>query len=156
MTDKDNQIAILEDGYVGFRDAIVNLSEEAYAETWLGDWTLDDVLAHLAGWFREIAPGFARVARGEPPRPADVNYADVDGWNVRFAAQKKHGQAALDDFDEAFHEYYAAAKSLDAAFYGVDPATGKPRIGNRLLDGAGIHHLAEHRPEVEAWLANRR
>jgi hypothetical protein len=66
-----------------------------------------------------------------------------------------HGREALDDFDVAFHEYYAAAKGLDDAFYGIDPEKNRPRIGNRLLQGSGIGHFEEHRPQVEAWLATR-
>ena len=48
-----------------------------------------------------------------------------------------------------------AAKGLSDEFYGIDPEKNRPRIGNRLLDGAGLHHFDEHRPELEAWLRSR-
>jgi uncharacterized damage-inducible protein DinB len=156
MSDKATAIGELEQKYVEFRDLITQLPDEAYAERFLGEWNLAEVLAHMAGWFREMAPAFERVGRGERPAPEGSNYGDVDAWNAQFAPQAKAGTAALDDFDEAFHVYYAAAKGLDDGFYGIDPEKGRPRIGNRLLEGAGVHHFDEHRPQVEAWLRSRK
>jgi len=153
--DKANTIAELEQGYVEFRDLLVNLPAEAYREVFLGEWNLNKLLAHMAGWYREMAEAIERVGRGERPAPEGVDYSDSDSWNARFAQLSKDGPAALDDFDAAFHEYYGAAKNLDESLYGLDPEKGRPRIGNRLLDSAGIHHFAEHRPQIEAWLASR-
>jgi hypothetical protein len=155
VTDKASLIAELEQKYVDFRELIVNLPPEAYREVWLGEWSVNQMLAHMAGWYREMAGGFARVARGERPAPEGADYSQTDAWNAKFALLAKDGQAALDDFDEAFHEYYAAAKGLSDEFYGIDPEKNRPRIGNRLLDGAGLHHFDEHRPELEAWLRSR-
>lgn len=155
MSDKESAIAELEQKYVAFRDVILSVPPDAYGETFLGEWSVNQVLAHMAGWYREMAPAFGRVAAGERPAPPDANYGDADGWNVKFVADSKEGQVALDDFDEAFHEYYAAAKALDEAHYGMDPEKGRPRIGNRLLEGAGTHHFDEHRPHIEDWLRTR-
>jgi len=155
VSDKASVIGELEQKYVDFRELIVNLPAEAYREVWLGEWSVNELLAHMAGWYREMAPAFARVARGERPAPEGADYSNADPWNATFAAEPKEGLAALDDFDEAFHEYYAAAKGLDDQYYGIDPEKGRPRIGNRLLDGAGIHHFDEHRPQLEEWLRSR-
>ena len=153
MSAKEQEIAKLEEEYVEFRDLVANLPPETFDRGGLGDWTLAQLLAHMAGWYREITPAFARVARGEPARPVDVDYTDTDRWNAEFVKDAKRGDAALHDFDVAFHDYYAAAKGLGEEFYGVDPAKGRPRIGNRLLDGAGHDHFREHKPAVEAWLS---
>jgi hypothetical protein len=155
MSEKDDAIGALETGYVEFRELLVALPDAAYGEVWLGTWDADHLLAHMAGWYREMAGAFGRVAKGERPAPEGVDYSNADEWNAKFAASPQHASAALDDFDMAFHEYYAAAKALPDGMYGIDPASGRPRIGNRLLQGAGIGHFEEHRPEVEAWLASR-
>ncbi|MCC7363614.1 MAG: hypothetical protein IT303_04520 [Dehalococcoidia bacterium] len=155
MTDKATAISELEDNYVGFRELIVNLPHDAYHEVFVGEWNLNKLLAHMAGWYREMSEAFNRVARGERPAPEGVDYSDEDRWNARFASQSKDGPAALDDFDEAFHIYYAAAKALGEEFYGMDAEKGRPKIGNRLLQGSGTGHFAEHRPQLEAWLASR-
>lgn len=155
MPDKDQLINDLAQAYVDFRERIAGLPADVYGETWLGEWSLDQLLAHMAGWWREMAPAFARVANGERPAKPGVDYSDADSWNAAFAIHAKHGIEALDDWDEAFHEYYAAAQGLDASFFGTDPEKGRPKIGDRLLDSSGLHHFAEHRPQLEAWLSSR-
>lgn len=155
MTDKATAIAELENGYVNFRDLLVPLPHDAYQEVFLGEWNLNKLLAHMAGWYREMAGAIERVGRGERPAPEGVDYGDADTWNARFAQLSKDGPVALDDFDEAFHEYLAAARALGEDFYGTDPEKGRPRIGNRLLTGAGTGHFEEHRPQIEAWLSAR-
>lgn len=155
MSDKAEAIAELEQKYVGFREQFADLPEAAYRETWLGSWSLNQLLAHMAGWWREMAGAFARVAHGERPTPEGVDYSDPQPWNDRFAAQAKDGRAALDDWDDAFHEYYAAAKALDESYYGIDAEKGRPKIGNRLLQGAGTEHFDEHRADLESWVGAR-
>jgi hypothetical protein len=157
MTDKETEIAALEKGYVEFRELLVPLPDAAYSEHYLGDWTLAQLLAHFAGWFREFGTvALPRVGRGERPAPEGVSYAENDPWNAKAAANAKSGAAALDDFDDAFHVFYAAAKALDESLYGVDPERGRQRIASRLIFGPGTGHFAEHRPELEAWIAARR
>jgi hypothetical protein len=155
MSDKQDAIAQLDAARDQFRAGIAGLPDEAYGETWLGTWNLSQVLAHMAGWWREMSGGFGRVARGERPAPEGVDYSDPQPWNDRFSAAAKPGKAALDDWDAAYAEYRGAAEALDEGLYGVDPEKGRPRIGNRLLQGAGIHHFEEHQPELDAWLASR-
>lgn len=156
MTDKAEAIRELDAARDRFRKGIADLPAEAYAETWLGTWNLSQVLAHMAGWWREMRGGFERVSRGERPAPEGVDYSDPQPWNDRFSAAAKSGAASLTDWDAAYSEYRAAAEALDASMYGVDPEKGRPRIGNRLLQGAGLGHFEEHQPELDAWLASRK
>lgn len=156
MSDKSEAIAALESGFNGFRAKFASLPEAAYSEVWLGSWNLDQLLAHMAGWYREMAGAIDRVSRGERPAPEGVDYSDPEPWNVKFAAQAKHGKAALADWDDAFQLYVSAARKLGDDLYGVDQERGRPRIGNRLLEGAGTGHFNEHQPDLEHWLASRR
>jgi hypothetical protein len=155
MPTKDEAIAMLEERHDRFRSMIADLPDEAYAETWLGSWSLGQVLAHMAGWFREIAPGFERVQRGERPVPPGTDYSNADEWNAKFAQDAKPGRAALIDWDDAYAGYLSAARALDADKFGDDPESGRPRIGNRLLQASGIGHFEEHTPQVEEWLRGR-
>jgi len=148
MSAKDQAFVDVETAYVDFRNLLTPLDDEAYSEVVEGEWNVDHVLAHMAGWFRELAPVFARLGRGEAP-PAASDYDD--SWNTRFAAAALHGQEALDDFDEAFHVFYGAAKVLDEAHF--EPIAGEPSEAAGLLVGMGAEHFAEHRPAIEAWLA---
>ncbi len=156
MTAKSGLLAELQSGYESFRGAIAALPADAYNERWLGDWNLSQLLAHMGGWWREMAGSLERVARGERPTPEGVDYSDADAWNARFAARAKAGAAALADWDDGFAAYRAAAEALPEDLYGVDPEKDRPRIGNRLLAGPGIHHFEEHREQIQGWLASRK
>ncbi|MEP6870574.1 MAG: maleylpyruvate isomerase N-terminal domain-containing protein [Anaerolineaceae bacterium] len=155
MAEKLDTLATLETKYAEFREKISGLPADAYDEVWLGEWNLAQLLAHLAGWFGEMTVGLKRVANGERPTPEGVDYSDADAWNAKFAATASPGAASLSDFDSAYAGYRDAANALPEDKFGVDPQTGKPRIGLRLLDGPGIHHFDEHLPEIEEWLSKR-
>jgi Mycothiol maleylpyruvate isomerase N-terminal domain len=156
VTDKQDAIAKLETRYEAFRLGIADLPDAAFRETWLGTWNLSQLLAHMCGWYGEMGGAIGRVARGEPPTPAGVDYSDSDTWNARFAHDAKPGRAALAAWDAAFTAYRDAAAALPDALFGMDPEKGRPRIGNRLLQVAGIGHFEEHQPELDRWLASRR
>lgn len=155
MTDKEQAIRDLHHGYQQFRRPIAELDDDAFNQVWLGRWGLSQLLAHMAGWYREMTPGFARVVRGERPTPEGVDYSDSDAWNAKFEKLAKPGRAALADFDQAYQDYLAAAKSLPDELYGVDPERGRPKIGNRLLQASGIGHFEEHQEQLDAWLKSR-
>jgi len=156
MTDKQTALHELENGYERFRAPLEHLDDPAFSEVWLGDWNLSQLLAHMAGWYREIAGAMERVARGERPTPEGVDYSNSDEWNAKFAKTAHAGRAALREFDEAYAAYVAAARALPENLYGVDPERGRPLIGNRLLQASGIGHFEEHQPQLDAWLKGRK
>lgn len=155
MTAKSDAIATLQTAHDKFRGPIAALPAAAYGERWLGDWSINQLLAHMAGWFREMTDGFARVNRGERPTPEGVDYSNADTWNAKFTVDAKTGSAALADWDAAFAGYVGAAGALGEDKFGVDAERGRPLIGNRLLQGAGIGHFAEHQAQLDGWLASR-
>jgi len=155
MASKQEALAELEEGYQDFRRQIAGLPGSAYAETFLGEWNLSHLLAHMSGWYREMTGAIQRVSRGERPTPEGVDYSNADVWNAEFAQSALPGTAAFDDWEAAYRAYYEAAAALPAALYGIDPEKGRPRIGNRLLETAGINHFREHRDDLEAWTATR-
>ena len=123
MADKSTAIHDLMRGYEQFRAPLEALDDGAYGETWLGEWNLSQLLAHMAGWYREMTAAIARTSRGERPTPAGVDYSDADAWNATFATKAE---------------------------------AGRPLIGNRLLQGAGVGHFEEHQAELTAWIESRR
>ncbi len=155
MSARNDIIAELEAAYTAMRAKIADLDDAAWDETWLGTWKLNEMLAHMAGWAREMEGGIKRVGRGERPTPEGVNYGDTEGWNTKFAAVAKPGKSALADWDDAMKGYLDAARALPEDLFGTSD-DGKVRIGSRLLTGAGIHHFEEHNPELDAWLASRK
>ena len=142
MPDKASLITELEIAYVEFRDLVSMLPDDAFQRGGLGDWTLAQLLAHMGGWYREVSLNVASAN----PHPVS-HYEAEDEWNARFVAEARYGMTALDDFDEAFHAFYATLKGMpDALFASEDGA------GSGLLGGVGLLHFAEHRPAIEIWL----
>ena len=150
MTSKEGAFAEVEKAYVEFRDLLTMLPDDSYHAVFAGEWDLSKLLAHMAGWYRELSPEFARIAAGKPT-PFSASQ-DFDEWNARFAAQAKQGTAALDDFDMAFHEFYAAAKGIPDEHWG-DDAEGKPLPVPAFFTSLVLEHTAEHRADIERWLS---
>jgi hypothetical protein len=155
MTSKQDAIGQLEQAYGSFRGKIAGLPDDAWSEVWLGDWGLSQLLAHMAGWFHEMTAAIERVGKGERPTPPGTDYSNPDPWNAKFAATASPGKNELGIFDLRFKEYVAAANALPEDLYGQNDE-GRPKIGNRLLDTAGIHHFAEHGGQLDDWLASRK
>ena len=95
MADKSTAIHDLMRGYEQFRAPLEALDDGAYGETWLGEWNLSQLLAHMAGWYREMTAAIARTSRGERPTPAGVDYSDAAAWNATFATKAEAGRSAL-------------------------------------------------------------
>jgi hypothetical protein len=155
MASKQEALAALESAHDSFRAKIANLPDDAYNETWLGSWNLSQLLAHMGGWFNEMTGAMERVGRGERPTPEGVDYSDADGWNAKFAATATPGKAALQVWDMRFRRYADAAKALGEDQFGENEQ-GRPKIGNRLIGASGLDHFAEHREQLDGWLASRK
>jgi hypothetical protein len=125
----------------------------------IGDWSIKDVLAHLAMWYARAVTVIFQAERGEPkpvkpaaaPNPwGTLNAADIE-------AQKERPLDRIRvDFDGAHAQLL---KRLDAwkddgALF--DRALHKSMQGQSLASycfGNSAEHDAEHRLEIEAWLA---
>jgi hypothetical protein len=137
--------------YKALHDALKGLNEAQMTEVWLGTWSVKDIVAHISGWHRELAPALERMARGERPIPPGVSYDDVDAWNARFAAAAEGRPVAdvLLEFD-ASHEYFMHA--ADA----VPEARFEPgKTAWRIVDQNSAHHYREHGEQILAWRQSR-
>ena len=137
--------------YNAFEQAIHGLNEDHLREMWLGTWSIRDILAHLSGWHREMAPALERLARGEKPAPEGVSYDDVDAWNARFLAAKKDWPLAeiLLELDRSHESFMHAAAAVPEAR--VQSAT----TAYRIIDACTAHHYREHGDQIRAWRAAR-
>jgi hypothetical protein len=133
--------------YKAFHEAVQGLNEEHMTEVWLGTWSVRDIVAHISGWHREMGPALARIARGERPVPAGVSYDDVDAWNEKFAASKRHESVAdgLLDLDKSHEDFmHAAAQVPDERFV-------EGKTAWKIVDGNSAHHYKEHAGQIRAW-----
>jgi hypothetical protein len=137
--------------YKAFHETIHGLNEAHMTEVWLGTWSVRDIVAHISGWHREMGPALERMARGERPAPQGVSYDDVDGWNEKFAAAKRHEPVAdvlldLDQSHEAF--MHAAAQVPDDRFV-------EGKTAWKIVDGNSAHHYKEHADQILAWRTDK-
>ena len=86
---KDDLLRQAEDDFAALRRGLVGLDDEAMRRPWLGVWGVREILAHIAGWHREMTPVLERLARGERPIPEGVSYEDFDGWNARHVSARR-------------------------------------------------------------------
>jgi hypothetical protein len=148
---KDELLNAAAREYRAFHEALQGLNEAQMTEVWLGTWSVRDIVAHIAGWHREMTPALERLARGERPLPPGVSYDDVDAWNARFAAARRESSAAdvLLELDTSHEDFLHAAAQVPAERF----EAGK--TAHRIVDQNTAHHYREHAEQVRAWRASR-
>ena len=144
---RDDLLKTLDAEFDNLLGAIEGLNDEQMTRVWYGDWGVCDILAHIAGWHREMTSAFQRMARGERPVPEGVDYDDPDPWNARFAAAQRntslgHTVAELKASREAF---VTAARQLPEERF------EEGRAAYRILHATGIDHYREHAPAIREW-----
>jgi hypothetical protein len=143
--DKQTTIKKVETGFDELLGAVDGLDERAMNTVFYGDWAVKDILAHIAGWHHQMAAAMERMARGEKPTPEGVDYGDSDAWNARFASAMKAQSAAtvIADLKQSLANYLRAARAIP------DDRFGEGKTVNRLLEGSGYGHYAEHLPAIK-------
>jgi hypothetical protein len=145
MSDKRALLNKLDDGYTAFRNRLEGISEEETSKPVLDNWTLQELLGHVAGWHREMSGALERMGRGERPVPEGVDYSDADTWNAKFSAGKKGSplRDTLRDLDDSFLAFRSAAAALPEDRF--EPG----RTVDRMVHATGINHYIEHGEHIQ-------
>jgi hypothetical protein len=151
MTAKEDLLGAAAREYRAFHEALKGLNEAHVTEVWLGSWSIKEIVAHIAGWQRELAPALERMARGERPIPQGTHYEDVDAWNARFTAAARGTEVAdlLLELDRSHEAFVRAAAALP------DDRLEAGRTAHRIVDQNTAHHYREHAEQIRAWRAER-
>ena len=151
MSDKESTLKLVEEEYQNLRQAIDGLDESQLARVWFGSWSVQDIIAHVLGWEREMTPALQRLARGERPTPEGVDYSNTDEWNATFALEMAPISAAtvLAIWRHVHMNYAKAARAVADDRYGE--RDGKPQTVNRLLEASGTDHYREHSAVIREW-----
>jgi hypothetical protein len=146
---KKQALEDLDEAYKDFLQTVDGLGEERFQEKWLGGrWGVREIVAHLAGWHRELRTGLERMYRGERTTPEGVDWSDVEGWNRSFAeaaAGKGKGEM-LRELDEAVEGFKEAGRKLPEERF------QRGKTAWTIFQNAGISHLREHMEEIRTWL----
>lgn len=148
MPSKQELMADLDTAYERFRSLVEPLDEERFTERWFGSWGVREIVAHLAGWHRELGGGLERMGRGERPTPEGVDWDDVQGWNEKFTAstESEGKEQVLQELETAVKRFKAAASSLP------EDRFGNGKTASKMIDRAGISHFVTHADLIEEWL----
>jgi hypothetical protein len=146
METRHDIIQSAEHEYAKLRAALHGLDEARMTEVWLGTWGVRQIVAHIAGWHREMTPALERVARGESPY-ADGTYDDFDRWNRHFVDERKDVATGdlLRELDSSHRAFVQAVGRLSDS----DLAEGGAARG--LVDGVGAGHYREHAGQITEW-----
>jgi Protein of unknown function (DUF1706) len=146
MGDKVKVLQEAGEAYGELREAVTGLDERQMTSAWLGTWGVKEIVIHIAGWDREMAPALARIERGEAAYPAGT-YDDFNAWNARFVEAGKHAKISeiLIDLEASHRGLVAAATALGEEHF----TTGAP--ARDLLEGTGAQHYREHAAQIRQW-----
>jgi len=146
MGAKQELIHTADEEYARLRAAIAGLDEAQLTRLWLGTWGVREIMAHIAGWHREMIPAVERMSRGEPPYP-DGAYDDFDGWNARFVEARRDVKTGdiLREADVSHADLLHAVARLG------DDTLSPGQPARSLIDGVAADHYREHAAQILEW-----
>lgn len=128
-----------------------------------GDWSMQDIVAHLSDWNLHLLNCFGAALRGKPePPPPWPPHLETDDEINAWIYETHRERAARDVLDEARQinaQLYALVEDLPATaqIELVEPAYYLVWLGNqRFLPGEFYDHFRDdHEQNVRAWLAQQ-
>ncbi len=137
-------------------ESVSGLEEDERRAKVSDQWTLKDVVAHVAAWDDELRRAVDDVLRNELPRFVESN---EDELNAEFVARRRDLP-----FPEVLDELRRAHEALLARVAQVDDRDWRRETGLRWPDGPpltvsslfdydyrGQSHYAGHAEEIEQW-----
>ena len=125
-----------------------------------GEWTIKDIVAHLAGWRRRTVVRLQAAQRGQmnPPLPWPAHLQtddEINAW-IYEANRDRPLREVLNDSRQIFQQLVAALEALPEAEL-MDPHHF-PWMYGRLLTAEELfaHFHEEHEPDMRAWLGQQK
>jgi hypothetical protein len=123
------------------------------------NWTVKDILAHIADWEQRMVRWIEETMRGEvPERPAPgMTWDDLDELNEQtYLANKNRSLAEiLAGFETSYQQAVKAVETLTEEDL-LDPHRFAWREGDPMWHMVAANtwwHYKEHRQAIESWLA---
>jgi hypothetical protein len=152
MTDKTVMLRDLDAAWDDLQAVLGSLDEIEMQQPGItGDWSVSDLLGHMAFWARRSAEALRLLAAGrESEIEAPANEQELDAWNAREAAGRG-GLTPAETLAECTRSHQAARSALAAA----DPE----RLGIEVKGWTTAHrfaedtsrHYREHAEQIRAW-----
>jgi len=152
---KDELIAATEREWEALQAALDGLDDEHLTEIPVaGEWTVKDILAHLAVWMSRLITNLYKIERGVEPE-FDLTDAQVDALNAQFYRDQKNRplDRVLDDLHSVHLALLNRLEGMSDAMLS-DPKKYKLLKGKSLSELVAIdsiEHFQEHAADIQAW-----
>ena len=135
----------LERSWTAWQDVLAGIPEERLSEAGAaGEWSVKDLMGHLAFWDEQALLAAERHLAGQPP----VQVPDWQGMNERQAAERS-GRSAAEIRAEMEH-----AHDLIVALLRSRPPLDPAAVGLcGCLEEDTYQHYDEHAADIRAWRA---
>jgi len=132
--------------------------EDMTREPVFGEWTVKDILAHIAVWQGRLITALFQLEQGRRPQDLELSEAEVDALNERFyRAQKDRPlERVLADFHGTYQQLLKRLERFsdeDLTRPGRFPGVSRPLW--ELIAADTFEHDAEHRADIERWRERR-
>lgn len=124
----------------------------------VGDWTLKDVLAHIARWEGELVTLMWQLAEGDTPTGVLVQRPmPVDEFNLRWHEQdrQRSWERVMEDLVSVRRQTLRRLEALE--YEELESTTVFGALGDVPLAAKiaanTFEHDEEHLPQIEAWMA---
>ena len=167
MEEHMNKTTLLDNmqrGYAALEAILTPLNEDQVTTAGVnGDWSIKDILAHIATWQRILVERLQAANRGEKPTTLldpYVNEAEIDRLNAQFYEESKGRPFAqvLADFRTSYRQIVEIVQTISDEELN-DPQRfawmrGEPLW--RVIPGDTYAHYSEHIGSIQEWLARTR
>jgi deoxyribonuclease-4 len=147
-------VAQLDSDRTRLLQAIAGLPpEEMSAIPAVGEWSVREVLAHIAAWEWGAAEAIRQALSGQ--RPDLLDMTDFDAVNaVQVAARSERTlDEILDELHDSRRALVEALGQLNETQF--ESATAFPHVGRSLRQLLDWHHDREHAVQLEQWRERR-
>jgi hypothetical protein len=147
-TDKSTMIEAVTNGWWRFQRALEQFTETEMDEVRIQDnWTVKDIVAHIAFWERNLLNRLDRIEAGQPPVSSDEGYTTADIDRLNLENYQAHQQSYL-------HEVLAEAAATHEALFSVllrlPEGSGDERFW-QMIAGDTYEHYQEHLQSFEEY-----
>jgi hypothetical protein len=123
-----------------------------------GDWSMNDIVAHLTGWNRNLIARLQAAYRGEPepppPWPAYLQSEDeINAW-IYESNQGRPVREVLDESHQVFQQLLAVIEDLPDEVR-IEQEWHLVWLGDQHFPAGEFfdHFHDEHEPDIRLWLA---
>jgi hypothetical protein len=154
---KNELLETLKKGRAEFEAVLTGLTpEEMTTPGVMGEWSVKDILGHIAMWESRLVTTVYAIERDATPKMFHTE-AEVDRANAESYAEQRDRplDRVLSDFHAVHAQLIKRLETLKERDL-TDPKRFEWMEGDpleRLVAGDTFEHYAEHRPAIESWRA---